>query len=587
MKKLLGPALSVGLVLLMLCSCPIVTAAPSSPKTTPSATPAYKYIDMPNLKDVWSPEYLIDYYAYVIGPEIFDAAIRDQYCEAAFFGGNTLRLWNDAIDLKNNFLTASALVNGQRVLLVGKFIKESGLVDTINQLIGSTGELTTIDTTQTFLDGVRTPKAILQWNFSFSHLPANSYDRVILFSTVSQIKNMRDIAAQIKSLLKDGGRVIVAEDPVGGREFLDAIHMDTHMEAHTFRMMNGMGITERDLPIVGIPEMTTAFNDLIGTGSSAWLGLYTFYGQKGGTVTPYTLPTPAPGSPLADFLTAKPFKNPFSWMTAKELAVWPLMTDPKVRSSCSYSLFLAGGLNLIADLNEREGGTNNVMLDNLKFKKGDKVLIISELLDEMDWIKRLEKRTKFKIKDADTYLYEISRQVRSAATRAKFADKEPQDKDARSIFYYAMPDAYPDNFFDVIWIPQGAGHNINWDDFFQRAMRVLKTGGRMVIQEHDIQGPHFWKPCTTVSAQFRAIGEKEYLRSGALPIPDTTPLQEREIVFKSVWEGAVGETMKYTCTFEKGCTTFVGTKIYYPMADWWHGYPYMQKFVPKVKIPGR
>ena len=85
-------------------------------------------------------------------------------------------------------------------------------------------------------------------------------------------------------------------------------------------------------------------------------------------------------------------------MTAKELAVWPLTTDPKVRSSCAYGLFLGGGLNLIADLNDREGGTNSLMLDNLKLKKGDKVLIISELLDEMGWIKRLEKRTKFKIK---------------------------------------------------------------------------------------------------------------------------------------------------------------------------------------------
>ncbi len=489
MKKVFVPGIGIGLVLLMVCSCPIATGAPSPPKTTPSAAPVYKYVDMPNLKDVWSPEYLIDYYAYVVGPEIFDAAIRDQFCETAFFGGNTLRLWNEAIDLKQNFLAGSALRNGQKVLLAGKFTEESGLASAIKQLIGSTGELTTIDTTQQFLDGVRSPKAILQWNFSFSNLPTNNFDRVILFSTVSQIKNMSDIAAQIKRLLKDGGRVVVAEDPVGGREFLDAIHMDTHMEAHTFRMMNGMGITERDLPIVGIPEVMKAFNDLMGAGSSAWLGLYTFYGQKGGTVEPYTLPAPAPGSPLADFLTAKPFKNPFSWMTARELAVWPLITDPKVRSSCSYALFLAGGLNLIADLNDREGGTNNLMLDNLKLKKGDKVLIISELLDEMDWIRRLEKRTKFKIKDADTYLYEISRQVRSAATRAKFADKEPQDKDAKSVFYYAMPDAYPDEFFDVIWIPQGAGHNINWDDFFQRAMRVLKTGGRIVIQEHDIQGP--------------------------------------------------------------------------------------------------
>jgi SAM-dependent methyltransferase len=565
--------------------------APASNKKAPSEKPVYQYIDLPKLKDAWGPEYLLDYYAYINGPESFDTNIRDQYCEAAFFGGNTLRLWNEATDLKQNFLTAGALINGQKVLLVGKFIEESGLVGTIKQLIGSTGKLTAIDTTQDFLDGVRTPKAIFQWNFSFSHLQADSFDRVILFSTVSQIKNMKESARQIKGLLKKGGRVIVAEDPVGGREFLDAIHMDTHMEAHTFRMMNGMGITERDLPIVGIPEMKKSLSGLIGTGSSAWLGLYTFFGQKGGIVASYTLPKPTPGSPLADFLTAKPFRNPFSWLTAKELAVWPLLTDPNVRSRCAYGLFQTGGLHLIADLNDRKGGTNYVMLDNLKLKKGDRVLIISELLDEMGFIKKLEKRTKFKMKDADVYVYEISRQVRSARMRLRFADQSPQDKDAKSIFSYDMPDAYPDDFFDVIWMPQACGHNINWDDFFRRAMRVLKTGGRLVMQEHDIQGPDFWKACETVSGPFRAIAEKEYLRYGGFPIEDTTPMKkETEFVLKPLkaqWEGGVGETMKYTCTFERGCTTFWGTKIYYPMADWWHGYPYMQKFIPKVKIPGR
>ena len=168
-----------------------------------------------------------------------------------------------------------------------------------------------------------------------------------------------------------------------------------------------------------------------------------------------------------------------------------------------------------------------LMLDNLKLKKGDKVLIISELLDEMDWIRKLETRTKFKIKDTETYVYDISQRVRSARVRSKFADKEPQDKDAKSVFYYAMPDAYPDEYFDVIWIPQGCGHNINWDDFLQRAVRVLKTGGRLVMQEHDIQGADFWKACETVSVQFRAIGEKEYLRSGAVPIEDTKPLAKK------------------------------------------------------------
>ena len=123
-------------------------------------------------------------------------------------------------------------------------------------------------------------------------------------------------------------------------------------------------------------------------------------------------------------------------------------------------------------------------------------------------------------------------------------------------------------------------------------MRVLKTGGRLVMQEHDIQGPRTsGKPARPSVASSGPSGKKSI--SGAVPSPltDTKPLsKETDFVLKPIkaqWEGAAGETLKYTCIFEKGCTTFWGTKIYYPMADWWHGYPYMQKFVPKVKIPGR
>jgi SAM-dependent methyltransferase len=571
----------------------IMQLAMTAPVGTDENTPyPYPYIDMPKLEDVWGADYLIDYYAYIISPDIFDPEIRDQYCEAAFFGGNTLRLWNDATDLKKHFLTGSALADGQTVLLVGKFIEESGLLDAVKSLIGAAGEVTTVDTTQKFLDGVRKPKAVLQWDFSFEDRPAKSYDRVILFSTVSQIKNLRDCAAQINRILKDGGRVIIAEDPVGGRELLEAFHMDTHGEAHTFRMMQGMGITERDLPIVGIPEMAGAFKDLIGAGSSSWMGLYDFYGQKGGTVATYVLPIPPSGSALETFLNQKEFKPPFDWMTPKELAAWPKVADPSVRSNCGYSLFLAGGLKLISDLNDREGGTNNLMYDNFTIKKGDKVLLISELLDEMSQVPRFEKRTGAKLSDATVYQYEISPRVRSAATRAKFADQEPQDKGARIIFYYEYPDAYPDDFFDVIWMPQAAGHCINWDDTCARLVRVLKPGGTIMIQEHDIKGPDFWKACTEVSGQFRAIMEKEYLSANFRAIfgdlrGENAPLQPSTTFYGPILKAAFGETLDSKYLFSKGCTTFWGTKIKYQMADWWHAYPYLQKFVPKVAIPGR
>ena len=42
----------------------------------------------------------------------------------------------------------------------------------------------------------------------------------------------------------------------------------------------------------------------------------------------------------------------------------------------------------------------------------------------------------------------------------------------------------------------------------------------------------FWKTCSPPVAQFRAIAEKEYLVSGALPISDTTPMKRDVFVLK-------------------------------------------------------
>jgi len=69
-----------------------------------------------------------------------------------------------------------------------------------------------------------------------------------------------------------------------------------------------------------------------------------------------------------------------------------------------------------------------------------------------------------------------------------------------------------------------------------------------VLQEHDIQGPDFWLACTTVSAQFRSIAEKQYIRGD-----QTIPLAERQLAYKAKWEGGVGETLDYTCISERGC----------------------------------
>src|SRR4030067_1602974 len=70
-----------------------------------------------------------------------DPQKRYVWSEALFEGGNTLRLWNEAAELKVALLAACALKNGQRILLTGKFCLESGLFSAVNSLLEPGGDL--------------------------------------------------------------------------------------------------------------------------------------------------------------------------------------------------------------------------------------------------------------------------------------------------------------------------------------------------------------------------------------------------------------------------------------------------------------
>jgi SAM-dependent methyltransferase len=536
-------------------------AAQSSPKAASAAYPTTATIG-----DPWAPEYLLPYYTNVSGPNIFDAKRRALYCRAGFFAGNTLRLWNDAVRLKKDLLAASALENGQKVLLVAKYPKESGLVAVVESLIGPTGQLTTEDITQKAIDSIQSmPKAQLQWRFSsFDSLADNSFDRIILFSAASHIQNLQDSARQIARILKDGGRIIVAEDPLGGKEFITAMHADAHGEAHTLRFLAGMGLREKDLPMVGTEELSKTFQGLMRWNkSSNELGLYVFYGQKGGESVP--VPQSVPNNEAVNaFLVQKPFANPFDWMTPAETAAWGMAWDNRqdIRDELGYALFLGGGLHLISDLNR---DISNIVYDNIGIKPGAKVLIISEALDEMKQLERLKERRG--VIDFEVYNYDICSRVRSAARRGESASWGLD-------YYYA--DYYPDRFFDVIWIAQAFPHAKDWNQLAVRLLRVLKPGGQFIAHEFYIKGPDFYSKAYNVSGLFRCLMEKEYLRGGV------TRMEPEPLDMEQVFRTAFGDSMTDIHSIEKkGWAAFWGYKKSYGMGDWWHAYPFLQKPIPR------
>jgi hypothetical protein len=66
-----------------------------------------------------------------------DSGLR--WCQAIFYAGTTLYLWNETPELKAAFLSLCSLDEGVDVLVIGKYVEESGLGPAIRSVVGSSG----------------------------------------------------------------------------------------------------------------------------------------------------------------------------------------------------------------------------------------------------------------------------------------------------------------------------------------------------------------------------------------------------------------------------------------------------------------
>ena len=165
-------------------------------------------------KNPW--DYLLPYAVTVFGPDVLNKEKRAAWCKAMFCAGSTLCLWNRAVELKLALLSACALREGQRVLLIGKYANESGLASAIGSLLGGEGSLRIEEIASKALVSFSEVHPVtgkrLQWDFSnFDSLPDKSVDRVILFGAASHMGNLHHCAQHIHRVLRDGGKVIAAD----------------------------------------------------------------------------------------------------------------------------------------------------------------------------------------------------------------------------------------------------------------------------------------------------------------------------------------------------------------------------------------
>jgi ubiquinone/menaquinone biosynthesis C-methylase UbiE len=457
-------------------------------------------------KDIW--DYILPERIKNHGPEIADPAKRAAWCQALFYGGNSLRLWNEAVELKTAFLSACALREGQNIFLIGKYAEESGLAAALRSLIRPKGKMSLEEigprAVAAYNGANSTKSPPLRWDFDcLNSLPDESLDRVILFGAASHVRNWKACARQTHRVLRDGGRVIIADAPWGGKELLTAAHMESHLGTILTALLSAMRINEEDLIFEGPDELKTIFKPFLRWDRAfSNRGLYLFYGQKGGKKKDLPVECPASTKAVQAFLTEKPSASPWDFLATAEIAALgqELVDVDKQKkwgkvisygASCDYAY-------------EHASGVLYPMYTNLKVKPGDKVLVIGEWLDRL-FLPEIRRRVG---KDGEVVVFDLHtfRSLGIKDIGPKITNYDFMDFANRYL-------TFPDNYFDLIWLPQGVHHVVSWKEFAPKLLRVLKPESQLMMLEWRHPADPFLL-ALSISGLLKCIADKIYWAAG-------------------------------------------------------------------------
>jgi SAM-dependent methyltransferase len=438
-------------------------------------------------EDPW--DYLHPYAAKLFGPDIQNRDKRAIWCKAIFCGGNDLRLWNKAVELKIALLSTCALSGGLRVILIAKYATESGLARALRSLLGREGHLTVEEIA---------PKALasfsqihpatgkrLQWDFKyFDSIPDQSVDRVILFGAASHIGNLNECLQHIHRVLRSGGRLIIADAPWGGRDLVTAAHLDAHLEGFVARILSGVGVKEEELPQIGPEDLMAVSKSLLHhIRTFSWQGLYTFCGQKEGEDTSWEFPPSTEA--VRVFLNEKSSESPWDFLVDQEIdALGSEVKESNLQKKWGRAIFFGSNLRWCW-MNARS--IMHLMYSNLKAKPGNRVLVIGEFLEELEFLPELHKQIGETGEIAAVDMVEKSRSGREQQWKTGPNDAITE----KHQWDYPFADKYPDNYFDLIWFPQGVHHAYSWNKIAPRFLRALKPEGQIMMAECRVPSPEF------------------------------------------------------------------------------------------------
>jgi len=210
-----------------------------------------------------------------------------------------------------------------------------------------------------------------------------------------------------------------------------------------------------------------------------------------------------------------------------------VLEDPKMQKAWSRAVFAAGGVPYMWDL---AVDFKRLMYDSLVLRRGDKVLLIGEWIEECGFTAEVKKRIG---NEGELVAHEILEIFEKGVSqwRWDYADK------------------YPDEHFDAVFCPQNIHHHSDWKVGAKDLTRVLKKDGRVVIAEMTLGGPGF-RAAIHSDIHIYAIMKKIFYGMGASDIFEG----KLYYGFDTIME-AFTPYLKDIHTFEwKGALLFYGTR---------------------------
>ena len=219
------------------------------------------------------------------GEVVQDPKERKRWATAILIGGLPY-IWSQLATVPRRlFLDRLELRPGDRVLLIGEGLEGIGIGADIEALIGSEGEIVTVDFMERVRDTVMSGKRP-EWEWPYTKDdPDDHYDAVAIFQGVAHSESWRVTAEELVRVLKPGRNVALGE-VVFGPPLANVIALDVHVTYVFTKLWEAIfppGASFDDGPYWGPEALLDAFSGLVTDQDTfAWKGVELFWGRKPG-----------------------------------------------------------------------------------------------------------------------------------------------------------------------------------------------------------------------------------------------------------------------------------------------------------------